>query len=61
MQAPPRGCDPNTFKLFVGNVPPSFTESHLRPLFETVGRVVEVVVMRDRDSGAHKKSAFVVK
>ena len=30
---------PDTFKLFVGNIPKSYTEMQLLPLFETIGKV----------------------
>ncbi|KAF8055401.1 hypothetical protein HT031_006769 [Scenedesmus sp. PABB004] len=58
-EAPPDGCAPGAYKLFVGNVPRAYGEDELRPVFESVGRVVELVVLRDRGSLASKGSAFV--
>lgn len=36
---PPVGCNPDAIKLFIGNVPKSFTEEQLCPFFETAGQV----------------------
>lgn len=55
----PAGCAPDAYKLFVGNVPKTFTEEDLRPVFEAVGPVVELVVVRDKFSHESKGSAFV--
>lgn len=48
------GCDPDTFKLFVGNIPKSYTELQLLPLFETIGQVVDLVIVRDRNTHESK-------
>lgn len=56
---PPNGCDPDAMKLFVGNIPKSYTADSLRPLFESIGAVVELVVVRDKLTDESKGSAFV--
>ncbi|GBF95952.1 CUG-BP- and ETR-3-like factor [Raphidocelis subcapitata] len=57
-EVPPPGCAPDAYKLFIGNVPSCYTERDLRPLFESVGPVVELVVLYDKQTGASKGSAF---
>lgn len=56
---PPLGCNPDAMKLFVGNIPKSYTADSLRPLFESIGTVVELVVVRDKLTDESKGSAFV--
>ncbi|KAF7263004.1 hypothetical protein GWI33_003735 [Rhynchophorus ferrugineus] len=53
--------DPDTIKMFVGQVPRSMDENDLRQMFEVYGRVHSINVLRDKASGASKggKSAFV--
>eukprot|EP00922_Rhytidocystis_sp_ex-Travisia-forbesii_P035799 GHVS01053105.1.p1 GENE.GHVS01053105.1~~GHVS01053105.1.p1 ORF type:complete len:551 (+),score=167.21 GHVS01053105.1:181-1833(+) len=46
-------------KLFVGRLPRTHTEEMIRPLFAQYGSVVEVVVIRDKQTQQHKGSAFV--
>eukprot|EP00879_Flechtneria_rotunda_P003486 GHRR01003715.1.p1 GENE.GHRR01003715.1~~GHRR01003715.1.p1 ORF type:complete len:499 (+),score=190.43 GHRR01003715.1:1683-3179(+) len=58
-EVPPAGCAPDAYKLFVGNVPKALTEEELRPVFESVGPVVELVVVRDKYTHESKGSAFV--
>ncbi|KAJ9515120.1 hypothetical protein QJQ45_028921 [Haematococcus lacustris] len=58
-ETPPAGCAPDAIKLFVGNIPKSCTEEQLLPFFETVGLVVELVIVRDKASHESKGSAFV--
>jgi CUG-BP- and ETR3-like factor len=53
------GCDPDAIKLFVGNLPRSCTEQQLLQLFETIGQIVELVIVRDRVTQETKGSAFV--
>jgi hypothetical protein len=55
----PAGCAPDAYKLFIGNVPKSISEQQLRPLFEGLGAVMELVVVRDKASHESKGSAFV--
>ncbi|KAI8465632.1 MAG: hypothetical protein J3K34DRAFT_487277 [Monoraphidium minutum] len=58
-ELPPTGCAPDAYKLFIGNVPKSYTEESLRPIFEAAGTVAELIVVRDKFSHESKGSAFV--
>ncbi|WIA44420.1 hypothetical protein OEZ86_007184 [Tetradesmus obliquus] len=58
-ELPPVGCAPDAYKLFIGNIPKSYTEEELRPVFQAVGPVVELVVVRDKFTHESKGSAFV--
>uniref|UniRef100_A0A7R9VPJ1 RRM domain-containing protein n=1 Tax=Chlamydomonas euryale TaxID=1486919 RepID=A0A7R9VPJ1_9CHLO len=55
----PVGCANDALKLFVGNIPASFSEEQLLPFFETIGPVVELVIMKDKATNQSKGSAFV--
>ena len=46
-------------KLYVGNLSYSTTDLMLRELFAQAGTVVEVTLIKDRDSGRSKGFAFV--
>jgi cold-inducible RNA-binding protein len=46
-------------KLYVGNLPYQTTESDLQTLFESVGPVASINVMRDRATGQARGFAFV--
>jgi cold-inducible RNA-binding protein len=46
-------------KLFVGNIPHSTTEAELRTLFESHGKVDQVSIVTDRDTGRSRGFAFV--
>jgi len=46
-------------KLYVGNLSFSTTEDELRTLFAEVGSVVDVALIKDRDTGSSKGFAFV--
>jgi RNA recognition motif-containing protein len=46
-------------KLYVGNLSYDTTESGLRTAFEQSGTVVEVAMIKDRDTGRMKGFAFV--
>jgi RNA recognition motif-containing protein len=48
-----------TKRIYVGNLPAPTTEHELSSLFERVGRVVFVRMMRDRDTGRPKGFGFV--
>ncbi|KAG2455141.1 hypothetical protein HYH02_000960 [Chlamydomonas schloesseri] len=56
---PPPGCSPDAIKLFVGNVPKSCTDEQLLPLFQSIGKVVELVIVHDKVTHESKGSAFV--
>ena len=46
-------------KLYVGNLPYETAEADLQTLFETVGQVATVTVMRDRATGQARGFGFV--
>ncbi len=46
-------------KLYVGGLAYSVTEKELEDLFATMGAVVSVAVIKDRDSGQSKGFGFV--
>jgi cold-inducible RNA-binding protein len=46
-------------KLFVGNIPHSTTEAELRTLFEPHGKIDQVSIVTDRDTGSSRGFAFV--
>jgi cold-inducible RNA-binding protein len=46
-------------KLFVGNIPHSTTEAELRTLFEPHGKIDQVSVVTDRETGRSRGFAFV--
>lgn len=50
------GCAPDAIKLFVGSIPKSYTESQLLPFFETVGKVIDLVIVRDKVTRESKVS-----
>ena len=41
-------------KLFVGQIPKSMVEDQLMPLFQQYGTIMELSVIRDKMTGAHK-------
>ena len=49
----------NGKKLYVGNLPYSFTSDQLRDLFSQAGAIVDVVVISDRATGRSKGFGFV--
>jgi len=40
--------DPDSIKLFVGQVPRSMSEDDLKPLFSEHGQIYELLVLRDK-------------
>jgi RNA recognition motif-containing protein len=46
-------------KLFVGNLPFETTEQDIRSLFETMGAINAITVMKDRETGRPRGFAFV--
>ncbi|GLC56141.1 hypothetical protein PLESTB_001073100 [Pleodorina starrii] len=59
LETPPPGCDPDVIKLFVGNIPKNCSEELLLPLFQSIGKVVELVIVYDKVTHESKGSAFV--
>ncbi|GBF89388.1 hypothetical protein Rsub_01960 [Raphidocelis subcapitata] len=55
--APPPGCAPDAYRLFVGNLPSCFSVEELRPLFEAIGPVAELT-LADSAAGDPRRSAF---
>lgn len=54
---------PDSIKLFVGQVPRTYDERDLRPIFEPFGEISELVILRDRQTGASKgahESSFML-
>ncbi|KAF1313638.1 Cug-bp- and etr-3-like factor, partial [Globisporangium splendens] len=45
-------------KLFVGQVPRTMEEDELRPVLEAFGQVEDLVIIRDKLTGAHRGCAF---
>ena len=46
-------------KLYVGNLPHSFTEQELTDLFATYGEVISAKIILDRDTNRSRGFAFV--
>jgi CUG-BP- and ETR3-like factor len=46
-------------KLFIGMLPRSFEEEHIRSLFEPFGEIEEVFVLRNHSSGESKGCCFL--
>ena len=55
------GADGDTgiYKLFVGQIPPFTSEDTLRATFQPFGQITDVVILKDRHTGAHKGCGFV--
>ena len=45
--------------IYVGNIERSVTDSTLRPLFEKLGQVISVKIIKDKISGQSRGFAFV--
>lgn len=48
------GPDPDTIKMFVGQVPRSMNEDELKIMFEEFGQVYQINVLRDKQTGQSK-------
>ncbi|XP_044021383.1 CUGBP Elav-like family member 2 isoform X4 [Aphidius gifuensis] len=51
--------DPDTIKMFVGQVPHDMDENDLRLMFEEFGRVHQINVLRNKYTGSHQGCCFV--
>ena len=51
--------EPEACKLFIGQVPRSWTEKDLRPIFEIYGDIHDLSVLHDKFTGQHKGCAFL--
>lgn len=58
-QYPCAPAPPIEIKLFVGRIPRSMSEDDVRPIFAKFGDVIEVAIIRERGTSAHKGSAFI--
>ena len=59
---PPPGSDvpdDDAIKMFVGQVPRSMDEDALKDFFEEFGRVYQLNVLRDKNSGVSRGCCFV--
>lgn len=48
-------------KIYVGGMPPSLSEAHLHVYFSQFGTVLNVTLIRDRDTGTTKNSWKLVR
>ncbi|KAG1674989.1 CUGBP Elav-like family member 1 [Nymphon striatum] len=53
-EMPHRQPDPDSIKMFVGQIPRSNDENDLRKMFEEFGEVYQINVLRDKVSGQSK-------
>lgn len=49
--------DPDTIKMFVGQIPRSMDENEIRKMFEEFGPVFQLNVLRDKLTGQSKGNA----
>ena len=70
VQGPPPGVWPSvpkpgpeygepSAKIYIGSIPQEYAEDDVRRIFETVGEVKEVKILRNPGDGRHKGSGFV--
>ena len=51
--------DPDTIKMFVGQIPRSMDENDLRKMFEEFGPIYQLNVLRDKVTGQSKGNVCV--
>ncbi|GMT14238.1 hypothetical protein PFISCL1PPCAC_5535, partial [Pristionchus fissidentatus] len=59
MDGTPSQPDPDTIKMFVGQVPHSFNEMQCREIFEVYGPVYQLNILRDKQTQKSKGCCFV--
>lgn len=52
--------DPDAIKMFVGQIPRSWSEKELKELFEPYGAVYQINVLRDRSQNPPQSKGTVV-
>lgn len=52
------GSNGGPVKLFIGQVPRTMEEDDLRPVLEAFGAIEDLVIIRDKLTGAHRGCAF---
>ena len=57
--ASPSGDELKTIKLFIGQIPHGMEEDALRPMFEELGEIDELNVIRDPIMDRHRGCAFL--
>ena len=46
--------DPDAIKLFIGQIPKSYTDVDLRQLFSIYGAIYELTILREKNTNAHR-------
>jgi len=46
--------EPQACKLFIGQVPRTWTDKELRPIFDQYGEIHDLTVLHDKYTGQHK-------
>ncbi|KAL4452730.1 hypothetical protein ABPG75_008392 [Micractinium tetrahymenae] len=59
IEQPPVGCDMDALKLFVDGLPTSATAEDIRDVFKGFGRIIQILVARDKDTNEPKGSAYI--
>ena len=55
----PRNQDPLYVKFFIGGILYSTKEADIEAVFRQIGEVIDVAVMRDKNSGRSRGFAFI--